>query len=195
MLIETPYGPATGSAVQEIELRTPSTSMMPIDGGRSKQTGDALLLRVDGKNYFMPLTTCASLVDDAIRSNKVEPAEARFQGNNAETLRVFARSKGRAVIEDGARWMKLPSRSIWLTRFADERDFRTSQSFRLGDPPFAWSLRSVTVETVDEPITRQTIERLPWLKTLTAAEVKAAPRYNGYTIGEIKVLSDLFKGK
>ncbi|RZI60295.1 MAG: hypothetical protein EOP14_01770 [Pseudomonas sp.] len=188
---ETPDGVTSGSAVQEIMLYEPIEAIKPINIGTTNITGDAVVIAVGGRHYFVDLNQCGSILDDAIRIGDVHPPLDKSGGGNTQMLRSFKQADARSVM-DGHKYTKLPSRSFSLTYFSDETDYSSLMNLKIGIGNEGWLLKTVVIAVTEEALTRQTIDVLPWLRTLTGQEVRNSPKYDGYMISSLASLSDQF---
>ena len=188
---ETPDGVTSGSAVQEIMLYEPIEAIKPINIGTTNITGDAVVIAVGGRHYFVGLNQCGSILDDAIRIGDVHPPLNESVGGNAQILHSFKQANARSIM-DGHRYTKLPSRSFDLMYFTDETDYSSLMKLRIGNGAGGWKLKTVVIAVTDEAVTRQTIAILPWLHTLTREKVRKSPTYDGYMNSSLENLSDQF---
>lgn len=196
LTFSTPEGHAIATAVQEIVRDDPPDSFRPMNNGLTKRTGDALVLKVGQKHYFVGLTMCGRLLDDLINSGNVAPPGAKVSGNGAEQIRAFAKAHGRAEMS-GNRYLDLGGRGgdfqrrFGFTAFLDEGDFSTLQSVDL-ESVSGLDLLKIEIAWTDDAITRQAHVALPWLATLTEEQVRSHKSYDGYNIASLKSLSDQF---
>ena len=188
---KTPDGETSGSAVQEITLYEPTEAIKPINIGTTNITGDAAVIAVGSRHYFVGLNQCGNILDDAIRIGDVHPALNESGGGNTQILHSFKQANARSIM-DSDRYTKLPSRSFGLTYFTDETDYSSLMELKVGNGAEGWLLKTVVIAVTDEAVTRQTIAILPWLRTLTREEVKNSPKYNGYMNSYLASLSDQF---
>ncbi len=188
---ETPDGFASGSAVQEIVNFDTADAFKPVNVGSTEMIGDAVVIVVGAKRYFAGLNQCSALLDDAIRIGDIQPPSARVDGGNAEVLAGFKQANARAVM-DGHRYMSLPSRGFSLDTFRDEDDYATLESVDFGKDASSWKLKTVAVAVTNDPVTRQVIKLMPWLRTLSREDVKSNPKYNGYLNAWLANLSNEF---
>lgn len=188
VICDTPDGTKIASAVQEIMRHDPVDAITPIRIGTTKVLGDAVLIVVGNKHYFVGLNQCKSLLIDAIRSGDVHPQSARVNGNIAEILSGFKNYNAHAIIS-GETYLRLPSRSFSVEMFLNESDYTTIETVRSAD---ACVLKTVTIDVTNDAITRQTERVLPWLRTLSRAEVSKSPSPDNFLSIRLEDLSDEF---
>ena len=191
---DTPDGVKSGTAVQEIYRNDPIEAIKPINIGTTEMTGDAVVLTVGGKHYFVDLTQCGSLLSSAIDIGNVSPAQAKGHGNSAEMLMAFKKANGVARM-DGVHYMNMPYGGFGLDYFIDESDPATIKFIEFGSDYPDWSLISIVVVATDAEISRQAIKLLPWLLTITKDGVRRAENSNGRLMLQLKSLSDRFGPK
>jgi len=161
--VETPQGLRSGSSVIEVKLSDPGWGGLPTEGTGASERGEAVAVDLPGGRVLFALLRNP----DNGKTAAVYPYEAlkpsRYRGEYAliERTKELKRMRGAGV---------LPKQSYPLLITFD--DLVDPMSVKRVDPADlanifgpGVNLRRIEIEMVDEPVTFELGDRLPWLSS------------------------------
>lgn len=180
--VDTPQGPKTGSAVNEVELRMPGSFLGTQGSAGFSAKAEAVAVDIrPGETLFILIASPkdrdlpANILNAIPIPKRGEASASEASGRIAETDSAigFLRS------DRGAHPVWTPSErpegkvNPYMPYFVRFRNIKDPASVELVDPDdlgksfgSGVKLKSFTIEITDEPLTKQIEQRLPWLADL-----------------------------
>ena len=159
--VDTPSGPRTGSAVREIKY-TPTIPLLTANEFNTKQRGEAVTVDLPGDQTLFVLMdidgheTIRAAVGQGVET---DPKKLLDQANSDRRIYIYPPRE------------QLRARNLAFPRLVRFRDISDPLSAEWVAPTNletafgpGFSMRRITLQMVDEPVTNEIPRRLPWRK-------------------------------
>lgn len=174
--VDTPHGIQTGAAVREVTYENDIIKLRDSSGVKVRQRGEAVVVQLPSGQALYAL-----LADSAYQT-----MQAGFGGpegdDTPENLDGAKADKRVRELNPHSSSLRVQGGYPLLVRFGDAHDPASVQRVDPDDLAAAFGmgvrLRRITVQMVDEPVTRGIEKRLPWLRSHTGGLVPGPSRFS-----------------